>query len=185
MITTLSFITIALATYYLYIDTRIAAIFFIVSYSLDCSDGMFARKYDMCSQFGKVYDYFKDWIMLTIFYISFLKIYTSYYNISFVITCLVSLAIAYLYITWYNINEAINHYKKHNNTDYYSHAKRQAKKSLLNIIYLGTLRLFYNLAKPYIKNPDKMKSNAKILRIFGSGNLTVLLFIILIIFVIA
>ena len=43
---------------------------------------------------------------------------------------------------------------------------------------------FYNLVKPYIQNPKKMKSYSKALKIFGLGNLIILCFIIMNIFVI-
>ena len=185
MITTLSLITISFAVYFLFVDSRISALFLIISYTFDCLDGMFARKYNMCSAFGMAYDYTKDGIMNTIFFLTFIYIYTTYFNLNFWIALFFSIITAYLTLTWLGINEAVIHYKKHQNTNYFMYRKNQfKKKNIGNLVYINISKFFYNLIKPYIQNPKKMKSYSKALKIFGLGNLIILCFIIMNIFVI-
>ena len=62
IITTLSLITGLLSGYYLYKNNVICIPLFIISYILDCSDGYFARKYNMTSKFGDLYDHTSDTI---------------------------------------------------------------------------------------------------------------------------
>jgi phosphatidylglycerophosphate synthase len=60
-ITTLSLITGLIAIYYsLKKKIWLFAFFFALSYILDCVDGYYARKYDMCTNFGDFYDHTKD-----------------------------------------------------------------------------------------------------------------------------
>jgi phosphatidylglycerophosphate synthase len=60
-ITTFSMITGLLSAYMLYIG-RIywSAGLWLLSYFFDCSDGAMARKYQMYSKFGDIYDHFSD-----------------------------------------------------------------------------------------------------------------------------
>tara|TARA_B100000683_G_scaffold257889_1_gene279887 strand:+ start:3409 stop:3984 length:576 start_codon:yes stop_codon:yes gene_type:complete len=66
IITTLSFITGLLSGYYLYINNPICIPLLIISYILDGSDGYFARKYNMTSKFGDLYDHISDIIKTSI-----------------------------------------------------------------------------------------------------------------------
>jgi len=60
-ITTYSLITGILSVYFLYIGRPIAfAILYSISYFFDCMDGHFARKYNMTSKGGDLYDHIKD-----------------------------------------------------------------------------------------------------------------------------
>jgi phosphatidylglycerophosphate synthase len=187
LITTLSFFTLAVATYFLFIDTRIAAIFAIISYAFDCSDGMFARRYNMCSPFGMAYDYTKDAVMNTTFLLAFLYRYISFYNLNIWIVLPSLLVFAYFCLVWLGISEATVHYKKYHDTDYYIHREKQFKKKTLGAsIYLGLSKFFLDfLARPYIKDPDKMNIYAQRLKLFGLGNAVMLCFIIMNIWVIA
>lgn len=61
MITTLSNVFGILAAYLIYKRKfGIAAIAFLLAYVLDCLDGYVARKYDMVTVFGDLYDHFSD-----------------------------------------------------------------------------------------------------------------------------
>lgn len=65
MITTLSLICGIFSIYFLFFNLKKLAIFFyFLSYLFDCSDGYYARKYNMVTNFGDYYDHVKD---LTIF----------------------------------------------------------------------------------------------------------------------
>ena len=61
IITTISIVFGLLAAYQI-IQNRLwlAAIFWIIAYYFDCADGKFARKYNMISKFGDLYDHFGD-----------------------------------------------------------------------------------------------------------------------------
>ncbi len=60
-ITFLSLITGVLSVYFLYNQKIILfAILFLASYFFDCLDGHFARKYDMVTKFGDLFDHYKD-----------------------------------------------------------------------------------------------------------------------------
>jgi hypothetical protein len=61
MVTTLSIIFGFLAAYQI-MQNRLwlAAIFWLISYYLDCVDGKLARKYNMVSKFGDIYDHVGD-----------------------------------------------------------------------------------------------------------------------------
>ena len=41
----------------------LAVIFFWISYFFDCLDGHFARKYNMCTEFGDYYDHIRDLVV--------------------------------------------------------------------------------------------------------------------------
>ena len=61
MITTLSVIFSLASIYYLYIHSFGISIFlYIISYFFDCLDGYVARKYNMVSKFGDLYDHISD-----------------------------------------------------------------------------------------------------------------------------
>jgi phosphatidylglycerophosphate synthase len=60
-ITTLSLISGLLSGYAFYKDQYIiSGLLFLLSYYFDCTDGKFARKYNMVSKFGDIYDHISD-----------------------------------------------------------------------------------------------------------------------------
>lgn len=67
-ITTLSLIFGFLSIVYLYKGNGVlAATFYFISYMFDCADGLYARKYMMCTKFGDLYDHIKDWTVNILF----------------------------------------------------------------------------------------------------------------------
>jgi phosphatidylglycerophosphate synthase len=61
MITTYSLITGVLSCYFLWKGhILLFGIFYAISFFFDCMDGHFARKYNMTSKFGDMYDHIKD-----------------------------------------------------------------------------------------------------------------------------
>ena len=61
MITTLSLMTGLASCYFLYISAYTSsAILFVLAYILDCADGNYARRYNMVSSFGDIYDHVSD-----------------------------------------------------------------------------------------------------------------------------
>jgi len=60
-ITTLSIIADIIAMYFLYYGkVNMAALFHSMSYVFDCTDGQYARKYNMITPFGDYYDHISD-----------------------------------------------------------------------------------------------------------------------------
>jgi phosphatidylglycerophosphate synthase len=73
-ITTISLLFGLLSLYHLYNKQVLPfSIYFYISYLFDCMDGHFARKYNMVTKLGDIYDHIKDWsiivgIVLVIYY---------------------------------------------------------------------------------------------------------------------
>lgn len=64
MITTYSFILGIIALHYLYKqEVNKFAVFYVLSYFMDCLDGHMARKYSVTSKFGDFYDHITDLIV--------------------------------------------------------------------------------------------------------------------------
>ncbi len=180
ILTTFSLITMALATYFLFVDTRVSAFLLVASYLFDCCDGMFARKYNMCSPFGMAYDATKDGIMNSTFYFLLIYRYTSYFHIDVMITLLFSFITVYLCTVWLGINEAIVHFNTHGDTNYAEHRVKQFKQKTIGVwLYVTMMRIFYILVKPYVRNNKKMHYFAGMLKVFGLGNLNAALFFLL------
>lgn len=79
MITTYSFISCLLSRFLLWKDEIIGFVFFHhLAYVFDCMDGQMARKYDMTSKFGDIYDHTTDLIgeilLLIVVIVKFRKI---------------------------------------------------------------------------------------------------------------
>ena len=74
ILTTLSIVFGFIAAYQILRDRLwLAAIFWIIGYYFDCADGKFARKYNMVSKFGDLYDHLGDLVkviavLLSLFY---------------------------------------------------------------------------------------------------------------------
>lgn len=74
ILTTFSLIFGLLSCYSLYAQNFTAScLLFFLSYTFDCLDGNFARKYNMTSRFGDYYDHIKDVIVLLILGIVYFK----------------------------------------------------------------------------------------------------------------
>ena len=67
-ITTIGVICRIIAIYYLSADSyRISAIFYFMGYFFDCLDGYYARKYNLTSHYGDLYDHISDVVLNTLF----------------------------------------------------------------------------------------------------------------------
>ena len=74
MITTLSLIFGILMNFY-FVKKKyyFSALFLLISYFFDCMDGNYARKYNMQTKFGDYYDHIKDWLIILIFLVLFIR----------------------------------------------------------------------------------------------------------------
>ena len=96
IITTLSLITGLLSGYYLYKKNLICIPLFIISYILDCSDGYFARKYNMTSKFGDFYDHISDAIKNSIIiYLIYIRTKTKNKNKLILLILLLLILVSY------------------------------------------------------------------------------------------
>lgn len=110
IITTLSLFTGLLSGYLLYKNNYLCIPLHIISYILDCSDGYFARKYKMTSQFGDYYDHFSDLTKTSIILVLLYQKNNKNHRISFVILFIVLFCLAYYHLSLqeliYNKNES-------------------------------------------------------------------------------
>jgi phosphatidylglycerophosphate synthase len=74
-ITTLSLLSAVLSIILFYNNYfTLATIFFLLSYYFDCADGAYARRYDMVTDFGDLYDHFTDvFKIISIYVVIYLK----------------------------------------------------------------------------------------------------------------
>lgn len=81
-ITTYSFILGLIAAYFYYHDNIfLFAICFIGSYFFDCLDGYIARKYNMKSDFGEIFDSISDGtVIILLLYIVYIKHHSKIFN---------------------------------------------------------------------------------------------------------
>ena len=70
-LTTISIVFGFLAAYQI-LEGRLwlAAIFWIIAYYFDCADGKFARKYNMVSKFGDLYDHLGDLVKVIVIFLA-------------------------------------------------------------------------------------------------------------------
>ena len=67
-ITTYSFAFGLLSVFFLYTGrATLFVVFLFLSYLMDCLDGSFARKYNMVTQLGDVYDHVTDFVVMSLF----------------------------------------------------------------------------------------------------------------------
>ena len=96
-ITTLSLITGLGSVYYLNNDQySLSSFLFLISYMFDCLDGFYARKYNMVTFFGDIYDHIKDWLVMgLIFYLFYIK--ATKYRIELLIVLIISSTLVLLH----------------------------------------------------------------------------------------
>ena len=98
-ITTYSLISGIISIYFLYNGYSVFfSIFYMLSYFFDCMDGHYARKYNMTSKFGDLYDHIKD---VFVYVLLLATVYIKYKNkiklIDFIII-IISLFISFIHL---------------------------------------------------------------------------------------
>jgi phosphatidylglycerophosphate synthase len=150
MITTYSLITGLVSCYFLIKKNLLLfSVFYMISYFFDCFDGHFARKYDMITDFGDMYDHIKD--MLVFFLILCITIKNSRNRINFplIFTIFLFLFLATFHLSCQELN-CDDKFKDKNNS------------------YLYT-----------VKSLCGNKDNIKWSRFFGTGTFTVVYILII------
>ena len=107
IITTLSLITGMFSAYFLYKSNVIVfSVLFLLSYIFDCMDGYYARKYDMVTRAGDIYDHIKDTLVLILVLTVF--IYKNKNNIAVVIVSLIIMSLSLvLMLSFFGCQERI------------------------------------------------------------------------------
>src|SRR3989344_175000 len=73
-ITTISLLFGLLSAFCLYKGRPLLfGLFYFISYFFDCMDGYYARKYEMSSKFGDMYDHIKDYVVVILILIIFFR----------------------------------------------------------------------------------------------------------------
>ena len=145
-ITTLSVIFKLITLYSFYYNKYyISAISLLLAYLFDCCDGSYARKYNMESVFGDLYDHINDLLFgLTLFFLIIFKDIPKKIKYSF-LTMLFVLVIGFIFYVMCSesyINE--NKIKKFSSLDLFNFFKGNTKQCLKISKYLssGTLIIF-------------------------------------------
>jgi phosphatidylglycerophosphate synthase len=85
-LTTISLLITLYGFYHFYKDNHfLGALFYLIGYYFDCADGKMARKYNMFSKYGGLYDHLSDILKFIIIFILFLKKSKRKFKIVFVI----------------------------------------------------------------------------------------------------
>ena len=97
MITTYSFLSGLLSVYCLWHHQILAYVcLFTLSYMFDCMDGQFARRYNMTSRFGDVYDHVTDHIVVLLMVSVTLKRKQRPIPVPLVVGCVLIIALMYI-----------------------------------------------------------------------------------------
>ena len=89
IITTLSMLFGILSIYYFIKKNYICIPLYVISYILDCSDGYYARKYNMVTKFGDYYDHISDiLVQFILLYLIYIKTKVRY-KIQLIITIII------------------------------------------------------------------------------------------------
>lgn len=180
IITTLSNI-FAIITIILLLNNKyiFAGISLMISYYFDCMDGYFARKYNMTSVFGDLYDHISDicktiLILGTLYYIDSSKFVTVF--IIFILVgsiSLIHLGCQENYYEIYNISEE-------NNTMH--EPSEQVQMLNANVKHLHepshTLTMLKSLCKTPNNNEEEILNKINYTKYFGTGTTNLLLAIL-------
>ena len=180
MVTLISTLLTISTIYFIHIsDFTTAAIIYSIGYLFDSVDGRIARKYNMGSQMGMVYDLVSDNItnLLILFY--FLIYYQL--NSATILMMFVFFILSVLLLISYGINEAEDSYKKTKSDDFYERRVKEFKDldKDKNIIQKILIKLFLivtkssrDIYKKYfpVYNEECIHSRLKIMKHFGPGN---------------
>lgn len=147
MITTLSILCSIISIYYLYQYLFLISIaFYILSYFFDCLDGYVARKYNMVTKFGDIYDHVSD-IVSFLAHISILYLINSQLFIMFLPIILFFIIGAQIHLAFQEL--------------YYNKPNESITLNLLTNVFVYDK----NMSKPDIQNILKYT------RYFGLGTL--------------
>mgnify|MGYP000940164952 CR=1 FL=1 len=132
--TTASLIIALISLYYIYYTYyKIGSILFFISYFFDCLDGNFARKYNMVTKFGDLYDHISDQLK----YILLIIIITVYANLKKNTKILFILILISTYIlSWFHLACQQQYYKDESILNYLRFLCHD-KKNIIYTRYIG------------------------------------------------
>ncbi len=97
-LTTISLVLGLLGVYSLYKDYNfLGGLLFLISYYFDCADGKMARKYEMFSKYGDIYDHVSDLVkLILLFYVFYIKSFTKFIKILIITLILFTFTMFYM-----------------------------------------------------------------------------------------
>ena len=156
-----------------------AGILYLVGYICDCVDGKLARKYDMCSKFGMMYDFNSDMLVHTPILLA-ICIRNQFY-FSQVAFLLGSVVVANIY---YGLVRAIYCHKKKGTDDFYSQLKEELKDekpqwfvSLFMMFHWSAFDSYRSLMHAY--DDRRAHQYMRVLKYYGPGSFAVTIFAML------
>lgn len=151
IITTFSLISGLLGIYYIYKEQYVyGSLLFFLGYFFDCVDGYMARKFNMITKFGDLYDHITDWVVSVLLILVY---FTRDLNTKFKITILIFFSILTL-LSLVHLGCQEKYYEEKENSQ------------------LGVLSVLKILCTN--------KENIKITRYFGLGTLTLAISLVII-----
>lgn len=127
---------------------------FVVFYVLDCADGIMARMFGQCSDFGEVFDYLKDAGLVSAGSLVVVGKMGGWWVPA-------AQALGLYLIAWEGVMNCRAHHRRHGHFDFYSDKVRRR----LFRLYLIMMWLCYRIGRPIVNWP---------LHWFGSGEIVVL-----------
>ena len=143
MVTTLSLLAGLVALMCIWLNRPLeASALLVVFYILDCADGIMARTYSQCSDFGEVYDFLKDFV----FFIAFSSVNTMKMG-----TWLVPAAacLGLYLLAWEGVMGCRACHRREGHYDFYADKVRRR----LWRPYLVLMWLSYRLGRPIVNWP--------------------------------
>lgn len=180
MITLISTLFSISTIYFIHInDFTTAAIVYSIGYLFDAIDGRMARKYNMGSKMGMIYDLVSDNITNFSLLIYLLVFYEM--NSLTIIMMFLFFILSYILLLSYSINEAIDSYKKTKSDDFYERRVKELKGfgKDKNVIDKFLIKLFLLITKSArdtyktyfpVYNEECIHNRLKIIKHFGPGN---------------
>jgi hypothetical protein len=159
---------------------KLAVIFYLSGYILDCVDGRLARKYGMGSKIGAALDMVSDVITNTVLLISILyykKNFIKLNSVFILIICFIGLTICH------GFTEAVNNYKKNGSDNFYKNIEKEysCSNNLIYKLYIMFNKSSYSTYKCIIGDYDSIKIHnyIGILKYFGPGTFNIVYAIII------
>ena len=149
-LTTISLVLSLLSIYNFHYDNYfLAALLFFIGYYFDCADGKMARKYNMISEFGDLYDHISDTIkILVLFFIIYKKSFDKFLKILIVSILLLILFLNFI-ICQNTIQQKINkNFVKYNFIDNFNiigSDNCEEKIKYLKYFGSGTLMTYFSI----------------------------------------
>ena len=186
MVTLMSTLSTTTSIYYILNDNfKKFSIFYLLGYFFDCIDGRLARKYNMGSIFGMVFDSVSDIVTNYMLLIGYIYKFYNKKNFGFLVTILI--VVSYNLSVSYGINEAKLCYQKNKHDNFYKYKKEQLKdfgktnlEKIFKNIFLNVHKFSYiSYKNSFSKYNEKDITNTlNITKEIGFGNYSIFIVVL-------